>query len=228
MRFVLFEKLAELEGTELVLLIAAVVAAAVLIVVLCVHPKRRSEAAAAEGAQEKFDVRAMVFGALCVALSFMLSYIKLFSMPLGGSVTLASMLPVCLYAKMYGPRRGFIAALCYALLQIIQGAYIVHWAQFLLDYVVAFGCYGLASFFKKSLPAGILVSGAARFAASLASGLIFFSEYAAEAGYQSAVAYSLIYNASTIGVDVALCVVIALLPPVKKAFARLETSMQGA
>ena len=36
--------------------------------------------------QGKTDVRALTYGALCMAMSFVLSYIKLYSMPLGGSV----------------------------------------------------------------------------------------------------------------------------------------------
>lgn len=216
MKFVLFEKLAKLEGLELVMLLAAVAVAAVLFAALISYGKKR------DAVSPKDSTRAMVYGALCVALSFMLSYVKLFSMPMGGSLTLCSMLPICAYAAEYGPRRGFAAALAYSLLQIIQGAWIVHWAQFLLDYIVAFSCYGIAAFFPKKLPLGVGVAGLCRMLASTLSGAIFFAESAAEAGWGSAWLYSLAYSGSTIGAETVLCVVVALLPPVKRAIAQMK------
>lgn len=216
MKFVLFEKLAELEGVELIMLLAAVAVFVILLAALVRYGKQRDAAA------PKDATRAMVFGALCVALSFMLSYVKLFSMPMGGSLTLCSMLPICAYAAEYGPRRGFAAALAYSLLQIIQGAWIVHWAQFLLDYIVAFSCYGLAAFFPRRLPLGVGVAGLCRMLASVASGAIFFAESAAEAGWTSAWLYSLAYSGSTIGAEAVLCVIVALLPPVKRAVAQMK------
>lgn len=217
MKFVLFEKLAKLEGKDLTMLLVALAVVALLVVLFFVM--RASKQHAKNSAD---STRAMVYGALCIALSFILSYIKLFSMPLGGSITLCSMLPICLYAYWYGPARGFTAAFAYGILQVIQDAYIVHWAQFILDYFIAFSCFGLASLFKKSLPLGIAVAGLARMIISMISGIVFFSEYAAEAGYASVFLYSLIYNASTIGVDTLICVIVALLPPVAKLVERLR------
>ena len=79
MEFVLWEKLAGLEGKELVMLIAAAVVAAALIVLLVCLRKRSAE----EAPGKRVDTRALVYGALCISLSFVLSYIKLFSMPMG-------------------------------------------------------------------------------------------------------------------------------------------------
>ena len=110
MEFVLWEKLAGLEGKELVMLIAAAAVAAALIVLLVCLRKR----GAAEAPAKKIDVRALVYGALCISLSFVLSYIKLFSMPMGGSLTLCSMLPIAMYAWAFGPAYGFTAAFAYS------------------------------------------------------------------------------------------------------------------
>lgn len=219
MDFVLFEKLGKLEGRELWMLIIAAVVAAGLIVFLAVRAKKRE---AVSLGKKGISTRILVEGALCIAMAFVLSYIKLFSMPLGGSITLCSMLPIVVFAYMYGPAYGFTAAFAYSILQIIQGAYIVHWAQFILDYFLAFTCLGLASFFRKNLTLGMAVSGIARMICSIVSGVVFFSEYAAEAGYSSAIWYSLVYNASTIGVDTLVCVLVTLIPAVKRAVERIK------
>ena len=210
MKFVLFEELAELKGKELVMLIAAAVAAVALVVLLVCLRKRTAE----EKPGKRMDVRALVYSALCVSLSFVLSYMKLFSMPMGGSLTLCSMLPIAMYAWAFGPAYGFTAAFAYSLLQVIQGAWIVHPVQFILDYFVAFTCYGLSSLFPKCLPLGVGVAGLARYACSVLSGVVFYAEYAAEAGYESALLYSLAYNGSTIGLETVLCVIVACVPGV--------------
>lgn len=211
-RFVLFEKLAKLDGLELYMLIGGIVLFVALVIVVAIS-----------GASSKKDriapnnkTRALVYGALCVTLSFVLSYIKLFSMPLGGSITLFSMLPICAYACWFGPAYGFTAAFAYSVLQIIQGAYIVHWAQFIIDYFLAFTCFGLASFFPKKLPLGVAVAGIARMLCSVLSGVIFFADSAAEAGFSSAIVYSFAYNGLTIGVDTLLCTVVAFIPFMKR------------
>ena len=215
MKFILFEKLKKLEGTELILLIVAAVLAAVLIIAA----RRYRHTAAAP----KKGTRTLVYGALCLTLSFVLSYIKLFSLSFGGSITLCSMLPIMLYAYVFGPIYGFTAAFAYALLQVIQGAYIVHWAQFILDYFVAFTCFGIPALFPKKLYAGIAAGGTARLLASTVSGAVFFASAGLELGYADPWAYSFIYNLLTIGVDTALTLVAAALLPMK----RFETLMKG-
>lgn len=211
MKFVLFEKLSELEGKELLLFLLALAVAAGILVLLAVMRKRKAEE---NGIAGKIDTRALVYGALCLSLSYVLSFIKLFSMPMGGSLTLCSMLPLAMYAWAFGPRRGFTAAFAYSLLQIIQGAWIVHPVQFVLDYFVAFTAFGLASLFPKCLPLGVGVAGLARYLCSVISGVVFFADGAAEAGYESALLYSLLYNGGTIGLETVLCVVVALVPGV--------------
>ena len=223
MEFVLLKKLAKLEGTELWMFIGAIVAVAALIAVLAVLNKKHVNAApTVEKKGNKITTRMLVQGALCIALAFVLSYIKLFSMPMGGSITLFSMLPIFVYAWLYGPAAGLLAGFAYSLLQIVQGAYIVHWAQFILDYILAFTVLGVAGFFPKSLALGAGVGGLCRMICGVISGAVFFGEYAAEAGYQSAWLYSFMYNLTTIGADTVLCVIAALIPAVSKAAIRIR------
>lgn len=95
-----------------------------------------------------FDTRSITFAAVCVALSFALSYVRLFKLPMGGSITLASMLPLMLFSFMFGCRKGIIVGLAYGVLQAIQDPWIIHPAQFALDYLIAFASIGLCGCFK--------------------------------------------------------------------------------
>ena len=225
MEFVLLQKLAKLEGTELIMFICAIVAVIALIVALVLINKKH---AAAEGAvstapkSKKITTCMLVQGALCVALAFVLSYIKLFSMPMGGSITLFSMLPIFMFAWMYGPTAGLLAGFAYSLLQVVQGAWIVHPVQFVLDYFISFTVLGLAGFFPKSLALGSAVGGFACMICGIISGVVFFADSAAEAGYSSAFLYSFMYNFTTIGVDTILCVIAALIPVVSKTAIRIR------
>ncbi len=132
-------------------------------------------APAQTAAAQKLDTRALTYGALCICISFILSYIKVFSAPQGGSVTLASMLPMLWYSNRYGWKKGILAGLAYGLLQFIQKPEIVHWAQVIIDYPLAFGALGLAGVVKP-LPVGIVIGCAARLLMHTLSGAIFFSE----------------------------------------------------
>ena len=93
MQFVLFEKLAGLEGVELYMLLAALLVAVLLIIAIARYRKNAPDAPVTQASRTK----ALVYGALCVSLSFILSYVKLVELPMVGSVTLCAMLPICLY-----------------------------------------------------------------------------------------------------------------------------------
>ena len=190
-----------------------------LVVILTIHfinGKREEQ----ENRHQRTDsTRALVYGALCVALSFSLSYIRIFSMPQGGSLTLASVLPLALYAYWFGPKYGIIAGMAAGLLQFIQRPEIVHWAQPLLDYVFAFGCFGIAGFFRKSLALGIVVGGIGRILFSTISGVVFFAMYAPEG--MNPWVYSIGYNTVVLGPDALLAAIIAMLPPVARLFDRV-------
>ena len=157
----------------------------------------------------------IVYGGMCIALSFILSYIRLYKMPQGGSITLASMFPLVLYSLVFGPVAGIIAGVAYGFLQFIQDAYMVHWAQLLLDYPLAYGCLGLAGlapfFFKKNIKwgtlLGVVIAVLGRGIMHLLSGVIFFGA-SAPAG-QSAIVYSLIYNASYILPELIITLILA-------------------
>lgn len=94
--------------------------------------------------RRQWNARAVAFGALSVALSFVLSCIRLYRMPQGGSVTPGSMLPLMLFSAAFGVGPGLLTGMAYGLLQYLQGGWFLNIWQFLLDYVLAYAALGLA------------------------------------------------------------------------------------
>ncbi len=86
-----------------------------------------------------------------VALATALSYIKLFSLPQGGSVTAASMVPILWLALRRGAKVGLFGAAVYGCVQLVIEPFIFHPVQVLLDYPIAFGMLGLAGALKVVL-----------------------------------------------------------------------------
>ena len=160
--------------------------------------------------QSSWTIRELSMAAMCLALAFLLSFIRIFALPQGGSVTPASMLPIMLFAYVYGTPKGLIVGLAYGLLQCLQDFWVIHWAQFFLDYIAAFMVLGLAGVFKKSIFPGMALACVLRFVFHVLSGVIFFSIYA---GDQNVWLYSLGYN-SFVLVELAICIVITVIPPV--------------
>ncbi len=133
--------------------------------------------------------------AIFVALATALSFIIIFQLPQGGSITLASMVPIIWLALRRGPKIGLTAGFVYGLVQLIVMPQIYFLPQVLLDYPLAFGCLGLAGFFQKRWAlAGVAVAITGRFIMHLISGALFFASYAPE-GVNPWV-YSGIYNGS--------------------------------
>lgn len=173
-----------------------------------------------------FNSKSISFGAICIALSFSLSFIRIFKLPQGGSVTVASLLPLILYSYIFGTKKGILVGLIYGILQALQDPYIVHPMQFLLDYPIAFASVGLGGFYAhlkglKKLPqlkfllGGILV-GTFRFLSHILSGVFAFSEYA---GGENALIYSLTYN-SFVFVDLAIVLFVGVILFSSKSFMR--------
>ena len=144
--FVLLEKLKGVDTKGWIFFAAAAVLAAALIIFLVQRRKKCTEPAASTANPTPTVI--LVHGALCIAISFVLSYFKLFSMPNGGSITLASMLPLMVYSNRYGAKYGVMAGVVYGFLQYIQKPEMTHWIQMLVDYPVAFGVIGLGGLVK--------------------------------------------------------------------------------
>jgi len=85
-----------------------------------------------------------------MALAFIASYLKIFNMPFGGSVTLFSMLFICLIGYWYGPGAGLLTGLAYGILQFLQEPIVLSPFQVGCDYILAFAGLGLSGLFHKA------------------------------------------------------------------------------
>ena len=187
------------------------------------------------GEKLDFDSKAIAYASICIALSFALSYIKFISLPQGGSLTLASLLPLMVFSYMFGVRKGVMAGFIYGILQAVQELWFIHPAQFLLDYPIAFAAIGLAGMFAKiraldkvpqvKFTLGAIVASVLRYASHVLSGVFAFSEFAADKGMEL-LPYSLGYNAFVFP-DIAIAIAVGVILFSSKAFVKQVSSVQS-
>lgn len=154
--------------------------------------------------ENKLNTRELAEISILVALAIVLNQIKIWQMPQGGSVTLASMIPIMLLAYRRGVKVGIIGGIVFGLVQMVIEGYVYYPIQIILDYPLAFACLGLAGFFKKIPPVGAVVALVGRFLCHLVSGAVFFAMYA-PAG-QNPWLYSAVYNGGYIFVEMIISV----------------------
>lgn len=177
--------------------------------------------------KKPFDTRCIALAGICASLSFALSYIKLWDMPAGGSVTLVSLLPVMIFAYAYGTKKGLLVGFLYGVLQAVQDPWLIHPAQFLLDYPIAFSMVCLAGVMTdlkllNKLPQvkfciSAIFAGTMRFLCHVLSGVFAFGAYAVDAGATNFWTFSLVYN-SYVFIDVALVILAGFIVFSSKAF----------
>ena len=173
------------------------------------------------GKRKKFDTTRLAFAAMALALGVVASFIKIFHIPMGGSITVFSMLFVSIIGYWFGIGAGLTTAFAYGILQLMIDPYILSVPQMLIDYIFAFGALGLSGLWSKnknkySLIMAYLTAITGRFVFAVLSGYVFFGEWAPE-GWNPLV-YSVAYNAGYIYAEGALTVVVLLIPAVAKAF----------
>ncbi len=153
----------------------------------------------------KKNVQRMCVTAILLALATVLSILKPFSLPFGGSVTLLSMLPIVMIALMYGTRWGIVSAFIYSLIQLgLDLGSVLSWGltpyaligTIVLDYLLAFTLLGLAGMFKQKgivgIASGVILVLVFRFLMHFISGVVIFDTFT----NADAWIYSLTYNAS--------------------------------
>lgn len=176
----------------------AVLAALVLFGLVLLHISRK---------KVHWSSTMLAHGAMSLALSFVLSYIKIFSMGGGGSVTPGSMLPVMLFGASYGLAPGLLVGFAYALLQLVQKNSAVGFYGYLLDYFVAFSALGLTGL-SKHLPkqwglyASMLLAMFVRFASHALSSIVV---------YHTDLAGSLAYNCPYMLPEIVFCMILGVL-----------------
>ena len=148
-------------------------------------------------------IRMLCEGAIMVVLAQILGYLKLWSMPWGGSICLV-MLPIFIHACRWGLAPGLMAGLVLGVLQFVfDGGFAIGWQSILGDYLLAFGALGLAGLFRGkpvSLFLGVLLGSLARFVVHYVVGATLWAAYMPETFFGLTMTspwfYSLLYNAA--------------------------------
>lgn len=132
--------------------------------------------------------------AIFVALATALSLIVVYTLPQGGSITAASMVPILWLALRRGPKVGITAGVLYGIIQLIILPYVIDPVQLLLDYPLAFGVLGFAGFFSKKPVLGAAVGISGRFMMHFIAGVVYWAPVYAPT--LNPFAYSAVYNGS--------------------------------
>lgn len=175
-----------------------------------------------------------------LALATVLSFVRVYKLPWGGSITLLSMLPICVYSIKRGVKPGMMVSFLFALIQFGQGIMdgLFSWGLtpvmligcILLDYLLPFSVLGLAGMFrKKNFPGwivGITVSILLRFVMHFLSGVIIWKSMGALwEGFstENFALYSLLYNGCYMLPELVFTLIGAVIllktPVIKKLFA---------
>jgi len=174
----------------------------------------------------------LTLSAVFVALATVLSLIKVYKLPLGGSVTLLSMLPIVMISCMLGLKWGVGSAFVYSIIQLIMGITmdgVLGWGltpaslvgTIVLDYLLAFTVLGFAGIFAKKgnvgICLGVIMVMFIRFLCHLISGVIIFDIWCE---WKNVWLYSICYNGSFMLPELITTVIAAAilfrLPQIKK------------
>ena len=208
------------DGSVHLTTVGIVIVIAVIAVLLVVAATMRHKNASKKAT---LTTKQLVYSAVAIALAIVCSMIKLFEMPMGGSVTLLSMLFIVLIAYWYGPYVGIMTAVAYGLVQFVTEPIFYTIPQMLLDYPLAFGALGLAGFFNKKkwgLQIGYAVGVLGRFIFATISGVVFFASYAPEG--MNPLAYSASYQASYLLPEAIITLLLISIPQVANSITRVR------
>lgn len=165
----------------------------------------------------------LAFSGVCIALSMVLGMVKLFSLPMGGSVTACSMLFATLPGFFFGTGYGLLSGFAYGITSFIIKPEFYSPMQFVVDYLFAFTALGISGFFshkKHGLYLGYIAACLGRFFFAFLSGVLFFAAYAPEG--MSPIWYSFSYNISYISVEAVLTLAVLSVPAIHKSIYRLK------
>lgn len=197
----------ELKNDKMEYIVMAVcVVLAALIVVFAISQKKKG----------KFTSKMISHGAIAIAIACVLNLFPVFSMQNGGSITIARLAPLLIFAYIYGFAPGAVIGALYGVIDFIMKPYFINFFQFLLDYPLAFAGVAFAGLmFIRGSKSGIwsfiigtVITGVSRWVFSTISGVVYWN-----------VPFlgSLSYN-SIVLIDTAICLVIVTLLFSSKSF----------
>ncbi len=150
-----------------------------------------------------FSTRDIAYIAMYLAIFYVLDLLsnQLPAMPQGGTIGLGT-IALLLASYQLGWQKGLVTAVLSVLLQFLTGKmYLLNLGQFVLDYLIPFGVYGLASLFPnyKYFYSGVLITNAIRFVSAAAAGVLFW-----ETAWWASCAYQAWYMVPTAILDLIL------------------------
>ena len=191
---------------------------------------------------DKKKLKVLTESAVMLALAFALSSAKLFEMPLGGSVTVASMLPIMLISFKWGNKAGLTTAFLYSVTQALQAlaeGNVFPYCEtidalvicILFDYIFPFTILGLAGMLYGKLGntnvdfiAGASIVVFLRFCSHFITGVYIWGQWAPDG--MGKYLYSFLYNGGFLGVDFLILMVALVLilrsEEMKKLIVRAE------
>lgn len=159
--------------------------------------------------QRNSKIQILAECAIMIGLATALSFVKIFEMPWGGSVTVLSMLPICLVSIKRGVRWGAGAAFIYSVIQLLQGlgnltyanSAAMAFAIVALDYIAPFTGLGLAGIFRKKgfegQLLGVVLAVMLRFLCHFITGTLIWGQWREGMWLEVPVwVYSLAYNSA--------------------------------
>lgn len=185
---------------------------------------------------KKITLRRLVESGIFIAVGTVLSLIKI-DMPMGGGLTICSMLPLVIVSHRWGWKWGVVTAFVYSVLQLLLGIDNVQYATnfgmalgiIFLDYIVAYTVIGFSGIFehplgknRNAVMAGVAVTFFLRFLCHFVTGAwIWDALWPNEFGMASVV-YSVVYNGWYMGGELILteAVVFLIYKPLGKYFRR--------
>lgn len=223
----------EIAAWQMVLFLLGVVA--VIAIPIVIYSLIRAK----KGEKFAFTTKDLVYGSICLAMSYVLSFFGI-GLNLGGMITFASILPVSVYCYYFGFRKGAIVCVVYMLLQLTQGPYIVTPWSMLLDYLIPYFALSLAGAFAYNPAKHRAANGSKRFAlishsgyfigmllyiviryiSHFLSGVIFWDLWYGPAPVGFIVGYSLGYNSFCL-IDWAIAIAAALALLSSRTFDKL-------
>lgn len=173
----------------------------------------------------KLDSKTMARIGLALALATILDFIKVIDLPNGiGSINLGSVVPIIVIALFYGAEIGMLTGLLFGLINLIISPYIVHPLQVLFDYPLPYMAVGLAGYFKNRKLIGASVGMFFKFIFHFISGFLFFGQFAPD-GWSPAL-YSFVANASYVGSNLIIVIVLLLILPIDTVFKKIFSVSQ--
>lgn len=142
---------------------------------------------------QKNQIQKFTESGVLLALATVLSFIPLFNLPQGGTVTVCSLMPLAILAYRYGFKWGILCSFLYSLIQLVIGikniSYCKTWVAvvvvILFDYLIPYTVFGITGIFKNkiknqnlSISFGMIFCALIRFLCHVFSGYTVWGEWA--------------------------------------------------